>query len=347
MPIPAIAAIAGRSLASEGAGSLLKAGIGGANFGKSTAEGLAKMAGNAKSAAKETENVSSAFDHFRYSARRATLDFYIAKAALAGLSGRAISLLTAPLDIMVDLAKPIQNLVALTNPAIAERFTIIMRDAYAVIGQMLTPAMQVMNQLMRRLGDAFAKLQPVLQPTIDYFTRLADKIGNQLISSLEKSGPMIAGIAQSFELLTSSMIPLETTIKGLTFLLSANFLPNLLGAASKRQADPNRSSVGLAVRNVQIGTSAEDISKQAQAKAFSSAVNEPGKKTQEDVPGILDQILTFIKDNLSLDKLKDAISSLIPNAKNIPGGETIKEVSEAGIGPGGQLARWLASMRTR
>lgn len=309
MAIPAIAAMLGRaggfgmastygvqatassSLAKQGANALL-------DLPKSIAR-------DTPAATRQTKALTNSFEQFRNTARKVAVDTFIAKNALAGLSGKATAALTAPLDMMAQAAAPLLGLVSRANPASAERFTRALEDGYGVIGRMLTPALDAATRLTRRLGDAYAKMEPVLKPTINAVTKLAEGLGNRLLTEVEKSGPLIAGVATSFELLVSALMPVKPAIDILieAFRLSTGILQGI-GRLSGRKANPDGSGVGAAVRNVSIGTSAESISRDAQAKALQQALGT-GEKVDPQV-SLLESIYQWI-------------STKIPNKEDIPG----------------------------
>lgn len=351
MAIPAIAAMLGRaggfgmpstygvqatassSLAKQGANALL-------DLPKSIAR-------DTPAATRQTKELTNSFDQFRRTARRVALDTFIAKNALGALSSKATAALTAPLDLMAHAAAPLLALVSRANPASAERFTRALEDGYGVIGRMLTPALDAATRLTRRLGDAYAKMEPVLKPTINAVTKLAEGIGNRLLTNLEKSAPLIDVVATSFELLAASMAPTIKALELAAYIFEYTMMRPLRNLGFGRKVDPKASGVGAAVRNVSIGTSAESISRDAQARAFQQALGT-GEKVDPQV-SLLQEIKQFLANNLAFDKVKELIKTVVESMlPTIPGGKDrtgIQRGMEDSIG--GPLLRYFNSMLTR
>jgi len=324
MPIPAIAAMAARgaTYGVQASSAISKSGALSNAFPEYKALGdVTKKAGDsAKSTTAATKSLVQSFEQFRNSARKGAVDFYIAKAALEGLSGKAVALMTAPIDTLAKLAEPLVNLVALSNPARAELFGWAMKDAYAVMGRIVTGPLESFTRLMRRLGDVYAKMEPILTPTVNAFGKMAETIGNQLLSAVERSGPLIAGIATSFELLTAAILPNKFAIESMVAALEMSTgLFQLIGRLSGRKAKDDASGFGAAVRPVGISQNAEDISRQSQAKAFQLAMGAKKDPAEEQVD-VLTKIYNAIISPETYKNIGAAIAGVLPG---VPGKETV------------------------
>lgn len=142
----------------------------------------------------------------------------IAKAAgsFMGAAGQAVS-------AVVGLGQSIGALVQKANPALFDRFTVVLDDLMAVFGSALAPVMEVVIKLVRLFGDTFATfagtigsaIGSVLQPVIGYFKiwfDLVGRVGQQIGKIAQAAAPAIVALGEAFNAIIGSIMPIITLV---------------------------------------------------------------------------------------------------------------------------------------
>jgi hypothetical protein len=184
--------------------------------------------------------------------------------AAFALSTAITEVFTGPLKSVQQFASSIAPYVQAANPGVMLQFQIALLDTQAVVGGLLTPAMQGLTIYVRALGDSLAKLTPVLQP-------LFNAIGQFIANAAGRMGPLVEQLAPWVELFVDGLTRLVNWFSKytgafvgfVTGLMKA--LNGLLGITSSRY-DKDATSKGAAVRSVGV-SSVEQFAKDQFAKS--------------------------------------------------------------------------------
>lgn len=280
--------------------------------------------------------------------------------AIAGVKGTMESLASAAtgantpmlamLDTMKKFAAPVAALVKLSNPGPVAQFELVMKDAYAVLGRQLVPVLKAFTYGFQKLGDVFAKLEPIIAPffetvgavMMDMFDTIASALleNRDVFSYLAKvAGIAAEAVGMMFKAFVQLQLVFNPAIAALRVVSS--LFNDIFG---KRKMDKDATSKGAAVRDVRIGNSAEDLAKRAQESAFAALVNGPQKSTEEKQLGILEQLYNYFSGGDFIRDLKAAIKG---EAENQVQGGMQAAMDGLDFVPGGAMARWGASLITR
>lgn len=161
---------------------------------------------------------------------------------------------------VAKLGLSLQSFVALANPAVAEQFTLALKDTLAVIGQALTPVLQVATQILRIFGDAVAGfsgdlgqalgvIASALIPVFEVFAEVFARLGQVAAEVLKFVAPLIRFVAEGIKAV------FEWLGRGIRFLL------DLIGIEIGDSPLKKGASTGAAARSAQIGSVQDAISK--------------------------------------------------------------------------------------
>ena len=341
----ALAAIAGRLLASEAAGGTYAlAGEGAAGVGpaipgaasasKQAANSLLSVTQNLKktdAAAKEAAKGGGGYlkhlqeVHQTYQQATGKLNLLANNAAAAGVA--ITSGLTAGITAIQALADPIANLTGLANPAALDAFSRAVNDDFAVVGRALLPVTEAFTRLLQKLGTYLAGAEPILNSVAQAFGRMIDQLGDEWLDALRESAPVM-------EALASALVDVakEAAVAGRVVLFMAKLwnqaagqLFKLLGFSGS-SFNPNASAKGAAVRDVRAVSSAERVATEAQERALKQALNPGQPKEPPEVrsANYLSQIAGGVADIVLAKDTIIEILKIIARIKDAP-----KEVATA------------------
>ncbi len=239
MPLPALIGMAAR--VAGGAGEV--AGMAGAT---SSASALGDVGGKLGQLANISQTATPTLGKFN-----AALDLTGHKVAeLTTTFTRALTVFVRGID---DAAKPIEALVRLANPAQADAFQRAIKDAYAVIGRSLIPIMEAFTRSARKIGDAMAGLEPIMEPAMKKLAEFVDELSTGIAKA-------IADSPETFKLLSSAIqMAVEQTKVWIPLLEQQAQIMNMMmapenlifGSGKGPGFDKNATSAGAAARGAQ------------------------------------------------------------------------------------------------
>jgi hypothetical protein len=104
--------------------------------------------------------------------------------AVGGLAasgaGAAMSAVTGPIGALGAVADLISKFTNAINPAIMEQFSMAMNDIFAVVGQALTPAFEILTPAIQMMGDFLASILPNTESLFQELMPALDTIRNAL-----------------------------------------------------------------------------------------------------------------------------------------------------------------------
>lgn len=183
-------------------------------------------------------------------------------------------------SFVIKAAEPIRNLVAGSNPAVAERFALAVDDAYGVIGRFLIPVLDSATTAVRKVGDAYAGSERAFQPFVRALSLFFQRTGELVTDLIRKHGPAIEFLGTALEQMVGAASYAAESIIYLTgalnwFAKQAGFRPEF---------DKNASSFGAGSRNVRF-VQAKTASDEAIKSALQSGAAQP-KKAEEHLDKI-------------------------------------------------------------
>jgi phage-related protein len=205
--------------------------------------------------------------------------------AVFALAGGISGALTDSLGQVMQLVESIQKFVELANPGVVQLFTIALNDTMAVIGGMLTPIMEGLTIYVKLLGDAFAKLAPVLQPLFNSIGQAFANYWVGLGQILEAMAPIIELVIDQMVVLVDAYSRFMAFVQGMISEVIKT-ITELFGLKSTR-FNPKADSDGSAVRGVKV-SSIDQFNKDVFQKSLTGAFGTGGgKKPEEHIPDIL------------------------------------------------------------
>jgi hypothetical protein len=262
-----------------------------------------------------------------------------------------VSSLAAGSNAIKALAAPLQSFVGLRSPVAIKQFELAINDMNAAIGDILLPVWNALTSSARSMGDTYATLADAIRPAM---TGIATAIGTvfQEIGSVARENAGALKPMASF--LGGAAVATGNMVKWLIQLTSA-FHPmlrvlrdaaTLLGLGGTPE---ERSARGMAVRNVSIGKSGEDLARRAQEGAFAQALNPVKAETPEvsklsAIEILLGQILTAFGHVPTKADVQNFLNTIV---NGVAGRGLRAAAGGVGLGPLGALARAAASNQTR
>lgn len=327
MAIPAILAAVGRIGASAGVGA-------------AAGEAAGASAG-AMSAGRAVASLGQAVGQLGQSARQA--HNWIGGLA-SKLTGELVKGLTMAVDVIGQAAAPIEHLVRVANPAIADRFGIVMRDAYGVIGRMLLPVMESFIGVAQKVGAVMAGLEPVFNPAIDAIAKLVEVIGEEFTKTLKQDAPIFEMLADALKTVAqraSVVVQLVGMLARAFNDVAGTKIARLLGF-SGASFDPNASAVGAAARHAQF-VQPKAIADEAIKNSLMQGLGQNRAKTLDDIDGRLKDILDWAQRRFGQ---AEAVKEGFTDAA----GNSARDAYAAGLIPGGAgfgLGRFIAARPNR
>jgi len=249
---------------------------------------------------------------------------------LAGaVTGKLGQALTMWIGFVEQAAKPIESLVRVANPAIANAFGRAVSDAYGVVGRMLIPIMNAFTGVARKVGDVMAALEPTFQPAINAIAKLVEVIGNEFVKAAREHAPVFEAMA---EVITRVAEAASTAAKVLGFLVRTfnnvfQMIARIAGFTG-RSMDNNRSAVGAAAREARF-VQPKQLSDEMIRNSLMMGVGQEQQKTPEQALNSIDKIagkiLKFLEENKPPRNLKEAGQQLTGGTGLI--GNNLGEVS--------------------
>jgi hypothetical protein len=216
-------------------------------------------------------------------------------ASLAGvLAGQFTKAMTFLIDVVDQAAKPIESLVRVANPAIADAFGRAMQDAYGVIGRLLLPVMGAFIGVARKVGDLIAGMEPVFRPAMDAIANLVTVVGDELVKTVRENMPFFEMLAAAITHVAKAAATGARIIgEVLRFInrFASGRLARTLGFDGS-SFDPGKSAVGAAARQARF-VGPKDISDDAIKNALSLGVGQQFKKPEEYLNNIDQNIADF------------------------------------------------------
>jgi hypothetical protein len=236
----------------------------------------------------------------------------------AGATGRAVLGLAAAAPVaaaaVAAVGLAMVQFVGKANPAVAEQFNLALNDVMAVIGQALTPVLQVVTQVTRLFGDALAGVLPALGAVLGEIASSLMPIFEALFEAFAIS---LGFLADVLKIVAPVIKIIADGIKTVFdwWLRAIKYLLGLVGIELGDTSIKKGSSTGAAVR--QAGhDSVEGLIKKAQASAFSlGTASGPNyaKMTADNTAGALGKLdaladkLTALPENLA-QRIVDAMN---------------------------------------
>lgn len=226
-----------------------------------------------------------------------------------------VATLAAPITTIKQLGDAVSGFVRLSSPGTVLQFEYRVENTFATLGRILQPILEALTRAAEKTGDAFSKLAPAFSPIMSATAELTDAISDTLVPAFRELAPLIyitgVHIRGFVELLR-----LAVKYGPLGLGLPLTPFRGLFGFDEKAKSD-------VAVRMPQYRTTEELQREMAKNALLASAGGEP---KEDKVPNLLQDILNFLNNNLTLDKLKEALAGLIgqfipnlPKFPNIPG----------------------------
>jgi hypothetical protein len=268
--------------------------------------------------------------------------------AADGITSKAVAAATA----LKSMADPINQLVGMSNPAPVEQFNIAFNDAIAVMGRGMLPITLAMTRAMRTLGDAYARVEPIVKRVstavgagIDQVFGQLEKIWRNNGPALEMMGDVLVGVIQTLaNVMSLAVKAMSQQLNGLSKIA------RLFGY----KGPPDASAKGAANRTISTTTSGESISQRAIEKALAGKVNQSPEEKQvtllDEMSGHMRDIKKFLEANFpnvpSIEALRKMLVEILPK---FPGSETAgNALSDAvNLNPLGALVNGLRSAMTR
>jgi hypothetical protein len=223
-----------------------------------------------------------------------------------------------------------------------------MRDMEATIGQILLPVFNALTGAARSMGDTYATLADSIRPAMDGIATAITTVFKEMGSAARENAGVIRMLAHAF----AGAVTAASHMVTLVIRLATSFSPlmrvlrdaaDLLGLGG---APEERSARGMAVRNVSIGTSGEDLARKAQEAAFKQALNagEPKEDPQVSKLTAIEVLLTNIERLVKGVPTKEDVKNFL---NGLAGRGLQAAANGVGLGPLTTLARATASNLTR
>lgn len=224
-----------------------------------------------------------------------------------------VKALAAPATTIKQLGDSISHYVRLYNPATAKMFEYRIENTFATIGRTLEPILAALTRSAEKVGDAFAKMRPALDPIGEEVAHLADVLSGGIIPAARELAPLMGAVAFQMRAMTGALKGQLVVINQM--LQFRRMLGPLAGPTGG--FDENGQSA-TAAREPRY-TSAEDLQRELAKNALQASI--PGAETKKDTPTWLETIYNLLKEKiggLSIEAIAKAIGSEIRNAIPTP-----------------------------
>lgn len=268
------------------------------------------------------------------------------KDAFVGMATSWLNLLASPIDTVNQLGGAIGRFVKLSNPGLVDRFTMRIEDGLASLGRAMEPLMVVMIDAATRVGDEFARLRPALAEGFKELGNVTTAVVDSMIPAFKEMAPLVLIQAKLWGVMATA---LQKT--GAPLLKMVGMLERLgLYAGARAGYDPNQDSLGAAVRQHRVETSADALQRDAASKALSAQGQQEKKDPAVQAVTVLDGIKMLLeewKQDLKLEALKtgfkEVIRELLPE-RGAGGAGAVAAAATGSAGPGGSFAGSLADL---
>ena len=134
----------------------------------------------------------------------------------AGGAGAAMGAITGPIGALGAAADMISKFTNALNPAIMEQFSMAMKDIFAVVGQALVPAFEILTPAIQMMGDFIASILPdthglvdAMKPILEAFRQMYAALAPLYKAGLEVA---ITVVTKAFEVLAGMVQTLMTAM---------------------------------------------------------------------------------------------------------------------------------------
>ena len=215
--------------------------------------------------------------------------------------------------------------IALASPGAMERFTLVLEDMAAVVGQTLIPVVEFLTSIAKTFGDILATVLPpasslreILEPISETFRQLAEALAP------------ILDLIRNVLIVALKALAIAVQIVMIPFRILAEFIKGFLGMEDKKL----KSSTGAAARSLSF-TSADAGMKAIYASAYKTG----GQGGIETTVGGISETLSGIAADVGAiaRKIGAAVSVLDPTAA-VGGGigsKVLKDIMEKDAAKGG------------
>lgn len=212
---------------------------------------------------------------------------------LAGtITGKMAKALTLWIGWVEAAAKPIENLVRVANPAIADAFGRAISDAFGVVGRMLIPVMNEFTVVARKVGNVLAGLEPVFRPAIAAIANLVEVVGDEFVKLATENAPVFELMADVIVKVAEAAAVAARVIGELADRLARlpRFIARQLGFDGS-SFNRNASSMGAAARQARF-VQPKEISNDAIRNSLLASIGQKSpeqnqKRTADATEGIL------------------------------------------------------------
>lgn len=317
--LPAILAALGEAGAAGGAAAAGAEGAGAAASGQAIGQ-MQQLTGKAKGLASSFTGLLSPFGALEAAGHKlyAGVNLLPSKILeveqmITSTAHNWVATLAAPANTIKQLGDSVSSFVRLSNPSLVKQFEFRVENTFSEIGRILEPIMQSLTSAVEKVGDAYAKLKPALDPAIQAVSILIDSLMTRLEPAARLAAPaikyvslLLLGAAKAFETLSIPLVKiLDATSRGLEHLLPGSF--------------DEKAKGGVAIRPARY-TSTEDYQRELAKNALEASI---GGKPKETEVSLLDKIYTLLKQ--WYDRLPD-----VPKTP----GEAIGRIPQTGLGGG-------------
>lgn len=210
------------------------------------------------------------------------------------MTGHLARALTMFIDWVAAAAAPIERLVRVANPGIADAFGYAMNDAFGVVGRSLIPVMESFIRMARKVGDVMAGLEPVFRPAINAIAQLVDAIGQEFVAHIARSAPFFEALATVITRVAQATTVLVRVL-GEALNRFGEFISRIyrtLGFTGE-SFDPKRSSFGAAARHPRF-VQPREVANEGIRNALMSGVGQQ-KTPIENIDKNISEILRLIE----------------------------------------------------
>lgn len=235
-------------------------------------------------------NVQASFSQVSVAARQAT--HWTTNLADA-VTGRMVKALTLWAGWVQKAAEPIENLVRIHNPAIANKFMLAITDAFGVVGRMLVPVMDAFTTVARKVGNVMAGLEPVFRPAIAAIAKLVEVAGEVFGKGAREWAPVWEMMATAVERVAQAATVLVRVLGEAWRMFGrlTGTIARLLGFRGE-SFDPNASSAGAAARTARM-VQPKDIADEAIKNAL--MIGREGQTKPKDIGDVWDKLDETLK----------------------------------------------------
>lgn len=282
--------------------------------GGASGAGAAGAAGTATAASKavaELTKVANAFNQVSFAAKQVAHWTGNLAGAITGKMVQALSLWAGWVQ---KAAAPIEQMVRIHNPAVANQFMIALNDAFGVVGRELVPVMNAFTQVARKVGNVMAGLEPVFRPAIAAIAKLVEVIGDEFAKSIrpEVFEMMAAVVTKVAEAATVAVRAVGMLVRAFNnFINPVVKLAKILGFSGSSY-DDKASSVGAAARTAKF-VQPKEIADDAIRSALMIGRERQNKTPEQALNSIdknIEAILSWLRER------KEAVEKRVEQARN-------------------------------